>query len=141
LVRDGRPATRERLRSELDRLLPGSAVDGTHWRGHQLPLFGWRWGAGQPDGPLLVAGDAAGLINPMTGEGIFYAVATGAQAGLAAARAIEAERPGDAGAAHRLAVRRLLDRHLHHTWTAARIANLPAVVRAGIAAADREQRH
>ena len=42
-------------------------------------------GAGtSPTGRLLLAGDAAGLINPMTGEGIYYAVATGIAAGRAA---------------------------------------------------------
>ena len=52
---------------------------------------GWRWR--QPDGPLLLAGDAAGLVNPMTGEGIYYAVATGIAAGRAAARALRAGDP------------------------------------------------
>ena len=48
-------------------------------------------------------GDAAGLINPMTGEGIYYAVATGIAAGRSAVRAL---RDGsDAGALHRRAVR------------------------------------
>ena len=44
-------------------------------------------------GRVLLAGDAAGLVNPMTGEGIYYAVATGHLAGRAAALALAA---GDA---------------------------------------------
>jgi hypothetical protein len=36
-------------------------------------------------------------------------------------------------------VRRLLGRHLKHTWTAARLARVPAVVDAGIRAADRDR--
>jgi flavin-dependent dehydrogenase len=90
---------------------------------------------------VLLAGDAAGLVNPMTGEGIYYAVATGALAGRAAARALAGGTPAGAGAGHRRAVRRRLDRHLHHTWTAARLSRHPAVVDAGIVAAGRDQRH
>ena len=69
----------------------------------------------QPDGPLLLTGDAAGLVNPMTGEGIYYAIATGISAGQSAVRAL---RTGaDAGALHGQAVRSLLARHLKHTWS------------------------
>ncbi|MGW0809963.1 FAD-dependent monooxygenase [Nonomuraea sp. NPDC002799] len=53
------------------------------------------------DGRLLV-GDAAGLVNPFTGEGLSYAV----QSGLLAARAI-ADHPDDPGAAGRTYTRRL----------------------------------
>ncbi len=92
-------------------------------------------------GPVLLAGDAAGLVNPMTGEGIYYAVATGALAGRAAARMLAAGTPDGTGAAYRTSVRRLLHRHLHHTWSAARLSRSPAVVRSGIVAAGRDQRH
>ena len=82
-----------------------------------------RTGAGdQPDGPVLLAGDAAGLVNPMTGEGIYYAVATGVLAGRAAARAVAAgaARPAPARP-HRAAVRALLGRA-----PAAHLGRLPA---------------
>ncbi|MEO7058132.1 MAG: geranylgeranyl reductase family protein, partial [Lapillicoccus sp.] len=75
--------TRELLLDQLERLIPGAAESGRSWRAHHLPLSGWGWGPEQPDGPLLLAGDAAGLVNPMTGEGIYYAVATGSLAGRA----------------------------------------------------------
>jgi geranylgeranyl reductase family protein len=128
--------TRSTLLERLGALLPG-AEDGDDWRGHHLPLSSWRWS--QPGGRVLLAGDAAGLINPMTGEGLHYAVATGALAGRAAAAAVAAHRPGSAGARHRRAVRELLGRHLRHTATAARLSALPAVLTAGITAADRDQ--
>ena len=128
--------TRQTLLERLGDLLPG-AEDGDDWRGHHLPLSSWRWT--QPGGRLLLAGDAAGLINPMTGEGLHYAVATGALAGRAAAAAVAARRPETAGARHRRAVRELLGRHLRHTATAARLSAVPAVLTAGIAAADRDQ--
>jgi geranylgeranyl reductase family protein len=134
---DGDGVTRAILLEQLERLLPGSVEGGTGWRAHHLPLSGWRWR--QPDGPVLLTGDAAGLVNPMTGEGIYYAVATGVLAGRAAARALHAGTPSAAGAAHRTAVRRLLGRHLKHTWVASRLTRRPAVVDAGIRAAGRSQ--
>jgi geranylgeranyl reductase family protein len=132
------PPSRGVLLQQLEELLPGTVEHGTDWRGHHLPLSGWRWH--QPDGPVLLVGDAAGLVNPMTGEGIYYAVATGISAGRAAARALAARDPGAAGRLHRTAVRRLLARHLHSTSVAARLSTSPTVVEAGIRAAERDQR-
>jgi len=39
---------------------------------------------------LLLAGDAAGLVNPFNGEGVSYALQSGLAAGRAAARAVQA---------------------------------------------------
>ena len=86
---------------------------------------------------MLLTGDAAGLINPMTGEGIYYAIATGIAAGRSAVRALREGR--DAGALHRQAVRGLLGRHLKHTWAASRLAEHPAIVDGGIRVARRDQ--
>jgi flavin-dependent dehydrogenase len=133
----GEAPSRRLLLDQLERLVPGAAATGDRWRGHHLPLSGWRWH--QPDGPLLLAGDAAGLVNPMTGEGIYYAVATGILAGRNAAAAVRGDSPRRAGAAHRDAVRRLLGTHLKHTWTASRLARSPRVVDAGIRAAARDR--
>ena len=123
---------------ELERLLPGATVDGGQWKGHHLPLSSWRWP--HPDGPVLLAGDAADLVNPMTGEGIFYAVATGVRAGRAAAAALTAGDPTRAGRAYRRSVRGLLGRHLRHTALASRLSRLPAFVEAGITASARDPR-
>lgn len=132
------PPSRQLLLDQLELLVPGAATTGTGWLGHHLPLSTWRWD--QPDGPVLLAGDAAGLVNPMTGEGIYYAIATGIAAGRNAARAVRAGRPAAAGAVHRRDVRRLLGTHLRHTWVSSRLAQLPAVVDAGIRAAGRDRR-
>lgn len=132
------PPSRRLLLAELDRLVPGAARTGQHWRAHHLPLSGWRWRA--PDGPVLLAGDAAGLVNPMTGEGIYYAVATGILAGRVAATAVREGDAADAGRRHRAAVRELLGAHLRHTWIAARLSRSPAVVSSGIRAAAADQR-
>ena len=136
---DGRAApSRRLLLDELETLIPGAASTGTGWLGHHLPLSGWRWH--QPDGAVLLVGDAAGLVNPMTGEGIYYAVATGIAAGRAAADCLAEGRPQASGARHRRAVRRLLGTHLKHTWTASRLSRSPVVVDAGIRAAARDGR-
>jgi geranylgeranyl reductase family protein len=131
--------SRRLLLDELERVLPGAGASGTDWRAHHLPLSGWGRGSHQPAGPLLLAGDAAGLVNPMTGEGIYYAVATGAVAGRVAADAVRGGEPRRAGARHRAELRTLLGRHMRHTWTAARLSQHPRVVEAGIGAAGRRQ--
>ncbi len=133
----GEHPSRALLLDQLERLLPGTVADGTGWRGHHLPLSGFRWH--QPDGPVLLVGDAAGLVNPMTGEGIYYAVATGIRAGRAAAAALTDASPTTAGRRHRVAVRSLLGRHLRHTWLTSRLSTRPPVVEAGIRAASRRQ--
>ena len=127
-------ASRAVLLEQLEELLPGCTGHDTAWTGHHLPLSTWRLEL--PNGPVLLTGDAAGLVNPMTGEGIYYAVATGVSAGRAAARALARHEPGRAGADHRRTVRRVLGQHLQHTWAAARMSRAPAVVDAGIRAAQ-----
>ena len=129
--------SRRILLDELETIIPGAASTGTGWLGHHLPLSGWSWQ--QPDGAVLLVGDAAGLVNPLTGEGIYYAVATGIAAGRTAARCLAEGQPDASGARHRRDVRRLLGTHLKHTWTASRLSRSPAVVDAGIRAASRDQ--
>lgn len=53
-------------------------------KGHWLPYCAFRHGAG--NGNMMLCGDAAGLVDPITGEGIAYAI----QSGYHAARAIAA---------------------------------------------------
>ncbi|MBA2551964.1 MAG: geranylgeranyl reductase family protein [Nocardioidaceae bacterium] len=130
-----RAPQRRELLERLEQLLPGSTSDGGSWRGHHLPLSSWRWR--QPDGRILLAGDAAHLINPMTGEGIYYAVATGMLAGRTAVAV--GSGPADAGARHRAAVRALLGRHLRHTALASRLLAAPGVVAGALRAAAADQ--
>jgi flavin-dependent dehydrogenase len=81
---------------------------------------------------VLLAGDALSLINPFTGEGIFYAVLSGALAGAAAARPHPA-------ASYTRALRARLGRHLRHSGVVARLSQRPAVVDAAIRAAAKRQ--
>ncbi|WP_242654101.1 NAD(P)/FAD-dependent oxidoreductase [Klenkia soli] len=126
----GAGATRAELLAGLHRLLPG--VEPEQLRAHRLPLSTGR--PRQPDGRVLLAGDAASLINPMTGEGIFYAVLSGAFAGAAAAHGAQA------GRVFRTALRQRLGTHLRHTSAASRLSSRPWLMDAAFGAAAADQR-
>lgn len=122
----GRALSRAYLRKRLTDLLPGAEPGSL--RGHHLPLSTHRPAAGR--GPVLLAGDALSLINPLTGEGIFYAVLSGALAGAEAARG-----PAGVDRRYRAALHRRLGRHLRHSGLAARLTAWPWVADAAVAAA------
>ena len=82
---------------------------------------------------MLLAGDALSLVNPLTGEGIYYAVLSGALAGRAAVSGA-----ADPGAVYRRLLRHELGRHLQHTTLASRLARRRRVVDAGVSAARRD---
>jgi menaquinone-9 beta-reductase len=125
------PGGRRELVDRLHAELPGVDLDPESVRGHQLPLS--TQAVRQPGGRVLLAGDAAGLVNPITGEGIFYAALSGAAAGEAAGH-------GDgAGAEHRASLRRLFRAHHRHTAVLARLARSRRFVDATIAATSRSQ--
>ena len=110
--------SRRELLAALYALLPGQRPDPATVRGHHLPLStGPRH---HPDGRVLLAGDAAALVNPLTGEGIYDAVASGALAGRAALNG------AGAGRTHRAAMRRAFGRHRSHLAVLARLVRTPA---------------
>ncbi|MFG1989288.1 NAD(P)/FAD-dependent oxidoreductase [Actinoplanes sp. NPDC048988] len=125
----GVPLSRAYLLERMRNLLAGAEPAGV--RGHHLPLSTHRPPPGR--GRVLLAGDALSLINPFTGEGIFYAVLSGSLAGAAAAAGPErvTER-------YRDALRRRLGRHLRHSGFAARLSRRPRVVDAAVSAAARD---
>jgi flavin-dependent dehydrogenase len=90
-------------------------------------------------GRLLLAGDAAGLVNPLTGEGIYYAVASGLLAGRTAARALVAGEGERAGELYTRALRRLLGAHLRHTAFAARLSLHERTLELGLLASADDQ--
>jgi flavin-dependent dehydrogenase len=118
---------RQLLHSRLVELLPG--VRAERLVSHHLPLSTWR--PTQPDGRVLLAGDAMSLINPLTGEGIYYALLSGRLAGHASVTAAEP------GRAYRAALRGALGRHLRHTTVLSRLGRHPAVVDSAVAATAR----
>jgi geranylgeranyl reductase family protein len=73
--RDLRPALARFVESHPD-LRSGTI---TLQRGHRVPLAGGR--GSRVRGRVILAGDAASLADPLTGEGISYALASGSRAG------------------------------------------------------------
>jgi geranylgeranyl reductase family protein len=122
----GAPLSRAYLLDRLGHLLPGSEPTGL--RAHHLPLSTRRPSPAR--GQVLLAGDALSLINPFTGEGIFYAVLSGALAGTTAAAG-----PDGVAARYASALRRRLGRHLRHSRIATWLTRRPAVVDAAVRAA------
>lgn len=122
--------TRAELVAGLHRLLPGVEPEGL--RAHRLPLSTGR--PRLPNGRVLLAGDAQSLINPLTGEGIFYAVLSGALAGAAAAHGAQA------GQVHRRLLRRRLGAHLRSSGAASQLSRWPALMDAAVQAAVADQR-
>src|SRR6202790_1991657 len=75
----GEPA--HALRARLERYMEekGIAYKGASFYGHMLPSLetaGWRKNRVAGEGWLAV-GDAAGLVDPITGEGLYYAMRSG----------------------------------------------------------------
>jgi menaquinone-9 beta-reductase len=122
--------TRAQLVAGLHRLLPG--VEPEQLRAHRLPLSTGR--PRLPDGRVLLAGDAQSLINPLTGEGIFYAVLSGALAGAASAHGAQA------GQVHRRLLRGRLGAHLRSSGAASQLSRWPALMDAAVRVAATDQR-
>jgi geranylgeranyl reductase family protein len=87
-VRQARSDLHAALHREMDRL--GICLDGIQLHGHPLPCYQtprWPWRRGAPwrargslpqeilsTGRCVLVGDAAGLVDPLLGEGIRYAI-------------------------------------------------------------------
>ncbi|MER7167497.1 geranylgeranyl reductase family protein [Micromonospora sp. NPDC000207] len=127
--------TRTHLLERMADLLPETdPASVERLRAHHLPLSTHRPVAGR--GRVLLAGDALSLINPFTGEGIFYALLSGALAGAAAAGS-----PGPAAARrYAEALRRRLGTHLRHSSVAAWLGRHRRIVDAAVRAAGRDER-
>jgi geranylgeranyl reductase family protein len=122
-LRGGRAELEARLRAGLPQ-----AGDPAGLRAHHLPFSSSRPPPGR--GRVLLAGDAASLVNPLSGEGIYYALASGR---LAAAAAIAA--PARAADAYRRLLARAFGRHLRHAAVLAWAVRSRALAEAGLAAA------
>lgn len=128
--RAGTPAvSRVRLTARMKALLRhADAADQV--RGHRLPL---STGGPRPGrGPVLLAGDAAALINPITGEGIYYALLSGRLAAQAAVRA-----PDDPARGYRALLGATLGAHVRSTRLLARFAGTGPVLDHLVRAAER----
>lgn len=123
--------TRRELEAGIAAALPDVEVDTATLRAHHLPLSTAR--PAPTHGRVLLAGDAASLVHPLTGEGIYYGLLSGAMAGAAVARF-----PDGAGRAYRAGLRHRLGQHLRHTTLAAWMfrSTLPVELSVRAAAAD-----
>jgi geranylgeranyl reductase family protein len=123
-LRGGRAELERRLRD----LLPGVEADPASLRAHHLPFSPSRPLPGR--GRVLLCGDAASMVNPLSGEGIYYALASGrlaARAGLLAP-----ERPAGA---YRAVLRSLLGRHFRDAAVLGLAIRWQPLARAALAAA------
>jgi geranylgeranyl reductase family protein len=101
----GKNQTATRMRLSLERYMAehGLSKEGATYYGHLLPSLeaaSWKRNRVAGDG-WLAAGDAAGLVDPITGEGIYYAI----RSGDLAAQSIVAE-PADPASAYRKLLQR-----------------------------------
>ena len=130
-------ATRVRSRADLEAglaaALPAVRVERRTLRAHHLPLSTAR--PAPTHGRVLLAGDAASLIHPLTGEGIYYGLLSGAMAGAAVARF-----PATADRAYRSGLRRRLGQHLRHTTLASMMFRSRLPVELSVAAAAEDPR-
>jgi geranylgeranyl reductase family protein len=85
----GDPSLRDMLqrniRTYMDVLGIPYRPDELYYQAHPLPVWNGKEVLNTPDGSIMLAGDAAGLINPFFGDGIVHAVKSGVIAGKAAA--------------------------------------------------------
>jgi len=105
-----------RLREHLARLARAHGLEPSDLedvRGHRLPMR--RLGSKAATGRVLLVGDAAGLVDPLSGDGIYEAFVSAELA----ANAISAGRPEE----YESALAGALDRHAAASWTAKRAAD------------------
>jgi geranylgeranyl reductase family protein len=105
-----------KLRAHLDRLSRAHGLDPAELRdvrGHRLPMR--RLGTAPAEGRVLLVGDAAGLVDPLSGDGIYEAWVSARLAADAILAGRLEEYAPSLGAA--------LDKHASASWTAKRVAD------------------
>ena len=111
-----------RLREHLARLARIHGLEPEELadvRGHRLPMR--RLGTPAGSGRVLLVGDAAGLVDPLSGDGIYEAFVS---AGLAADAILSGDLPG-----YTAALAKALDHHAAASWAAKRaLDRYPRVV-------------
>ena len=106
-------SVRPHLREHLARLARQHGIEPdalTDVRGHRLPMR--QLGTPAARGRVLLVGDAAGLVDPLSGDGIYEAFAS---ARLASEAIVSGDLDG-----YTAALSRALDRHAAASWAAKR---------------------
>ncbi|SFK84975.1 geranylgeranyl reductase family protein [Shimia haliotis] len=83
----------------------GLDPDAIKFKGHHLPFGDFRPTPGRAN--ILLAGDAAGLVDPITGEGIAFAMKSGQIAAQSALDALAANAPDTALVRHQKGLREI----------------------------------
>lgn len=104
------------FRHALEQLVGQTCRSGT-WsglriRGQHIPCGDFEKNPGRRN--LLLVGDAAGLVEPVTGEGISFAIESAKLAAEAVLEAQASATPHDAGRIYNATIRRNILRHLRH---------------------------
>jgi geranylgeranyl reductase family protein len=91
----GKGETSQAMRARLERYMAmhGHSLNGASFYAHPIPsleTMSWKHNRTAGDG-WLAAGDAAGLVDPITGEGLYYAM----RSGELAAQAILSDAPAE----------------------------------------------
>src|SRR6266511_2725252 len=115
-------------------LLPDADPDPASLRAHHLPFSSSRPLSGS--GRVLLCGDAASMVNPLSGEGIYYALLSGRLAARAGLLAPDRPEP-----AYRALLRAALGRHFRHAAVLARAIRWQPLACAALAAADGSPAH
>ena len=123
--------TRAQMEDRAAELLLGFTVRSTRMSGHLLPLSTQM--PRPAVGRVLLVGDAASLVNPLTGEGIFCALASGALAGSSAVAA-------HAGASYVRALRRRFSRQHRQLRALYPLLERPSVIATALRACERDSR-
>ncbi len=102
----GKGESAQGLRARLERYMAetGLPVQGAHFYSHLLPSLdtpAWKRTQVAGDGWMAI-GDAAGLVDPITGEGLYYAV----RSAELAAQALLQQGPAGAAPVYRRLLRR-----------------------------------
>jgi flavin-dependent dehydrogenase len=84
-------------------VLEGVDPESVKIKGAHIPLGDYHKVPGRAN--VLLAGDAAGMVDGITGEGLAYAMESGAEAAEAAAEAIRVGKPANAIGAYRKRVK------------------------------------
>lgn len=100
----------------------GVDPDRVRIKGHHLPFGQMRTRIGA--GRVVLAGDAAGLVDPVTGEGIAWAVRSGQRAAEAALAALTQGQPTRTHALYAAAMRDVV-REVRRAGRIARLAHHP----------------
>ena len=94
----------ESMKANMAAYVSQTESDGDlRYKGQYLPFGDYRRLPGKDN--ILLAGDAAGLVDPITGEGIALAMESGALAAQSVATAIAASRPETAFSEYQTAIK------------------------------------